>query len=388
MSAAGPLAGVRVLEVGSAIAGPHAGRLLADLGARVFKVEPPEGDVMRSWGVPAPDGTAWAFKVHNRNKRLLAFDLHDERDRKIVRAIALRCDVFLENFRPGRLDAWGLGAADLRREKPELIYASISGFGHGGNEGGRAAFGSVAEAIGGLRYVTGYPDLPPARTGINLGDEVAAMYAVIGILASLFARTVDGRGERVDVSLVESCVGFMQGALAEYAATGKIRERKGYRHDNMAPNSLYRTRDAKWIIITAVAAPIFRRLCAAMGQPELAADPRFGDNHTRTANADELDALIEAWTSTLDAADALAALADAQVPSGPVNSIADIAADPYFRERGAIVELRDATGDSMTGVGLLPRLAERRTDIGHAAGDIGADTEAVLRELELERELF
>ena len=381
MNAHGPLHGIRVLEVGSAIAGPHAGRLLADLGAEVFKIEPPDGDVMRSWGVPSPDGTSWGFKAHNRGKRLLAFDLHNERERDMVRAIALKCDVFLENFRPGRLDAWGLGADDLRRLKPELIYASISGYGHGSTAGERSAFGSVAEAIGGLRHVTGYPDMPPARTGINLGDEVAALYTVIGIVASLFARTVDGRGERIDVSLVESCFSFMQGALAEYAATGKIRERKGYRHDNMAPNSLYRTRDGKWIIITAVATPIFRRLCEAMGHPELADDPRFLENQVRTRNADELDALIEAWTSSLDAADALAALEARQVPSGPVNTIADIAADDYFRERGAIVELQDGAGASVSAVGLLPRLTERPGHIGRAAGGIGDDTDAVLKQL-------
>jgi len=382
--ATAPLTGVRVLELGSLIAGPSAGRILADLGADVLKVESSEGDDLRNWSNPAPDGTSWWFKSHNRNKRLLSFDLHQERDRKIVRQIALRCDVVLENFRPGRLDGWGLGAQELRRERPDLIYVSISGYGQDGPYAQRPGFGNIAEAMGGLRYITGSPDGPPMRMGLSIGDELAGMYAAIGVLAALLGRQRDGKGDRVDVSLMESCFSLMEGILPEYKALGKIRERDGNRIAITAPNSVYPTRDGKWFAIGANAPSVFRRFCALIGQPELAADPRFCDNQARTANIEELDRIVEAWTRQHDAVEISALLAEAGVPAGPVYSIADICDDPQFRAREAIAEVRDSGGHTVATYGLVPKFSEHPTRLKHAAGRLGEDTEAVLRELEID----
>jgi formyl-CoA transferase len=384
VTSASPLAGLRVLELGSFIAGPSAGRILADLGADVLKVEPPEGDDLRAWSTPAPDGTSWWFKSHNRNKRLLCFDLHDENERAIVRRIALKCDVVLENFRPGRLAQWGLGAEELRRERPQLIYVSISGYGQAGPYAERAGFGNIAEAMGGLRHITGEADGPPMRMGISIGDELAGLYAAIGVLAALVARNRDGKGDRVDVSLIESCFSLLEGALPEYAALGTIRGRTGNRIAVTAPNSVYPTGDGKWFAIGANAPSVFRRFCALIGEPQLADDARFCDNRARTANIEELDGIVAGWTRRHDAAAISAMLAQAGVPAGPVYSIADICADEHFRARGAIAEIRDSDGNAVTTYGLIPRFAEHETQLRRAAGRLGEDTGAVLRELQIE----
>ncbi len=245
------LDGLRVLELGSSVAGPAAGRLLADLGADVIKVEPPEGDGLRTWGKAAPDGTGWWFKSHNRNKRFVSYDLHDANDRAQVRALALTCDVLIENFRPGRLAEWGLGYDDLRVEHPGLIYASISGYGQDGPYRDRPGFGNIAESMGGLRYITGDPAGPPMRVGISLGDELGALYVVVGILAALRARERDGVGDWVDVSLLESVFAMMQGVLPEYDALGIVRERRGNTLDAVGPSNMYPTADGRWIAIGA-----------------------------------------------------------------------------------------------------------------------------------------
>ncbi len=383
-----PLTGIRVLELGSFIAGPSAGRILADLGAEVLKVEPPEGDDLRNWSTPAPDGTSWWFKSHNRNKRFLCFDLHRERDRKIVREIALRCDVVLENFRPGRMAEWGLGADELRRERPDLIYVSISGFGQDGPYAKRAGFGNIAEAMGGLRYITGDPQGPPMRIGISLGDELAALYAALGVLAALIARDRDGKGDRIDVSLIESCFSLMEGILPEYKALGKIRERDGNRIAITAPNNVYPTADGKWFAIGANAPSVFRRFCALIGRPELADDPRFHNNQARTAHIEELDEIVAEWTKRRDAAEISLLLAEAGVPAGPVYSIAEICADPHFRARGAISEIQDSDGNTVATYGVVPKFAEHPTRLERAAGRLGEETEKVLQELGIDVESF
>lgn len=375
------LHGIRVLELGSTVAGPAAGRLLADLGAEVLKIEPPEGDALRTWGLAAPDGDGWWFKSHNRNKRFLKFDLYQEADRRTVRALARECDVVIENFRPGRLDKWGLGYEDLRRENPRIVYAAISGYGTDGPYAERAGFGNIAEAMGGLRYITGFPDRPPVRIGISLGDELAALYAVVGILAALRARDRDGHGDFVDVSLVEASLGVMQGVLPEYGATGKVRERTGNTHNAAAPSNIYPTRDERWIAIGANANSIFRRFTAAMGRPELADDVRFAGNRERAAHGAEIDAIVAAWTETLTMDELVPLLAGAGVPAGPVSSVADIVADPNLRARGSIVEIEDDAGNRVLTAAPLPRLRHHRSVLTHAARAVGADTETVVREL-------
>jgi formyl-CoA transferase len=375
------LQGVRVLELGSTVAGPAAGRLLADLGADVLKIEPPEGDPLRTWGIAAPDGDGWWFKSHNRNKRFLRFDLRAEADRRTVRALARECDVVLENFRPGRLAEWGLGYDDLRRENPRIVYAAISGYGADGPYAQRAGFGNIGEAMGGLRYITGFPDRPPVRVGISLGDELAALYCVVGVLAALHARDRDGHGDFVDVSLVEACLNLMQGTIPEFGATGKVRERTGNTHNAAAPSNIYPTGDGRWIAIGANANAIFTRFTAAMGRPELAADPRFVGNRERSANGAEIDRIVGAWTATLPLDVLVQLLADARVPAGPVSSVADIVADENVRARELIVELDDGAGNRVMTTAPVPRLRNHRSVLTHAARAVGSDTDAVLEEL-------
>lgn len=376
-----PLDGIRVLELGSSVAGPAAARLLGDLGADVLKVESAEGDNLRTWGPPAPDGTSWWFKSHNRNKRFLKFDLRDEADRATVKQIALQCDVLLENFRPGRLDAWGLGYDALRAENPRLVYASISGYGQDGPYRDRAGFGNIAESMSGLRYVTGFPDGPPVRIGISLADELAALYCVVGIQAALLARERDGVGDYVDVSLLESSIALTQGQLPEYDALGLVRERSGNFHNAVAPSNIYPTRDGKWIAIGANANSIFKRFVQAMGRPELADDPRYGGNRERTRHGAEIDAIVAEWTKTLDARELDRILAEAGVPAGTVNSIADIVADEQVRARGVVRHLEDDAGNRVATTAPVTRFRAHPTISDHAARAVGADTAAVLDEL-------
>ena len=380
-----PLAGIRVLELGSTVAGPSAGRLLADLGAEVFKVEPPEGDQLRTWGELAPDGSSWWFKSHNRNKKLLTFDLRDPDDIATVRQIALACDVVIENFRPGWLDERGLGPRSLREQKPELIYVSISGYGQTGPYAKRPGYGNIAEAMGGFRYITGEPDGPPMRMGISIGDELAGLYAVIGVLAALHARSQDGRGEMVDIALIEGTYSLLEAALPEYIHVGKVGRRTGNRYLRAAPNSVFPTRDGEWLAIAANGQGIFRRFTALMGRPELADDPRFATNQARTANGEELDRIIEAWTRTLDRQAANDALARAGVPAGPVMSIADIVADPQFEARGAVQRVRDDDGTEIATYVPVPRFSAHPARIERAAGRIGRDQQTVLEELGIDR---
>lgn len=376
------LDGIRVLELGSSIAGPAAGRILADLGATVIKVEPPEGDGMRTWGRPAPGGaTSWWFKAHNRNKQFVRFDLHDEQERRTVRALALTCDVLVENFRPGRMAEWGLGYDDLRHENPGLIYAAISGYGQDGPYWERAGFGNIAESMGGLRFITGYPDRPPVRIGISLADELAAHYCVIGILAALHARERDGTGDFIDVALLEACVDNLQSALPEYDALGLVRERAGNDLEGIAPSNIYPTKDGRWLAIGANADGIFRRFVKVIGRPELADDPRFRGNRERAQNAAAIDAIIAAWTTTLDADDATTLLADARVPAGPVNSIADIVRDEHVRARGLVGHVDDEFGNSIGTFTPVPRLRNHRSVLSHAARAVGADTDRIVDEL-------
>ncbi|MDB5069807.1 MAG: succinyl-CoA:(R)-citramalate CoA-transferase [Candidatus Eremiobacteraeota bacterium] len=376
-----PLDGIRVLELGSSVAGPAAGRLLADLGADVLKVESDEGDGLRTWGPPAADGTSWWFKSHNRNKRFVKFDLHDEADRATVREIALRCDVVLENFRPGRLDAWGLGYESLRAENPRIVYASISGYGQDGPYRDRVGFGNIAESMSGLRYITGYPDRPPVRIGISLADELAALYCVVGIQAALLARERDGVGDYVDISLLESSFALTQGMLPEYDALGIVRERSGNMHNAVAPSNIYPTRDGKYIAIGANANSLFRRFAAAMGRPELAEDPRFRGNRERTEHGVEIDATIAEWTRTLDVAEIARILAEAHVPSGPVYSVAEIVADAQVQARGVVRHVEDDAGNRVATTAPVPRFRAHPTVLDHAARSVGADTAEVLQEL-------
>ncbi len=368
-----PLSGIRVLEIGTTVAAPAAGRLLADFGAEVIKLELPEGDHLRTWGELAPDGSSWWFKSHNRNKRFVALDLRKADDAKAARELALSCDVVLENFRPGKLAEWGLGFEDLTRAKPDLIYVSISGYGQDGPYADRPGFGHIAESMSGLRYVTGDADRPPVRMGISIGDEIAGLYAVIGALMALRARDKFGDGEHVDVSLVESSFSLSEALLPEYTHTGLVTERSGNRYQRSAPSGTYLMKDGRYLSVAANAPPIFKRLCQVMGRPELADDPRFATNQARVANVAALEDFINAWTAQFTLDDALALLAKAGVPAGPVYSIADIVKDPHFQARGAIAAISSEDGGSIATPGLVPKLTNHPGRLSHAARPAGAD---------------
>ncbi len=374
------LAGIRVLEIGSTVSGPAAGRMLADFGAELWKLEPPEGDHLRTWGARSPDGTSFWFKSHNRNKSFVSFDLHDPEDVAEVRELALRCDVLLENFRPGRLAEWGLGYEELKKAHPRLVYVSISGYGQDGPYAGRPGFGHIAESMSGMRYVTGFADRPPVRVGLSIGDEVAAMHAVIGTLIALRARDRDGVGDHVDVSLVESLFSVSEALLPEYVHAGTVTERAGNRYLRAAPSATYETRDGKYLSIAGNAQPIFVRLCKAIGQPELATDARFATNDARVLNVAALDEVLTAWAATVDLATASHVLAAAGVPAGPVYSIADIVADPHLQARGAIGRIADGEGDGATMLatpGVSPRLARTPGRLERAGRAVGVDQERI-----------
>ncbi len=301
-----------------------------------------------------------------------------------VRAIALQCDVLIENFRPGRLEAWGLGYDGLRAENPRIVYASISGYGQDGPYRDRAGFGNIAESMSGLRYVTGFPDRPPVRVGFSLADELAALYCVAGVQAALFARERDGVGDYVDVSLLESSIALTQGILPEYDALGLVRERSGNVMGSAVPSNVYPTRDGKWIAIGANANSIFRRFVAVMGRPELADERAFSrqsraiGERRRTRRADRR---LDAGRSTRRTPRTL--LADAGVPAGPISSIADIVADEQVRARGVVRHLPDDAGNSVATTAPVPRFRAHPTVSDHAARAIGADTADVLAELKI-----
>ena len=378
-----PLQGIRILELGGTVAAPAAGRHLADLGAEVYKVESPEGDQLRTWGELAPDGTSWWFKSHNRNKRLLVFDLRTAEDAEKVRQIALACDVVIENFRPGWLATRGLGEADLHAAKPDLIYVSISGYGQDGPYGQRPGYGNIAESMGGLRYLTGDADGPPMRTGLSIGYQIAGLYATIGVLAALMARTRDGGGDTVDVALTEATLSLLEAALPEFIHAGKVAKRAGNQLLRAAPSNMYRARDGDWIAIGANGQAIFRRFVTVMERPELADDPRFVTNQARCANADALDAIIGAWTASLPLAEINDALAAAGVPAGPVSSIEQITRDPQIVARGMVASVPDDDGTPVATYHPVPRFAEHAPRLECAAGAIGRDQDDAVREFRL-----
>jgi crotonobetainyl-CoA:carnitine CoA-transferase CaiB-like acyl-CoA transferase len=352
----------------------------------VYKVEPPEGDQLRTWGTIAPDGTGWWFKSHNRNKRLLTFNLRDAKDAEIVRQIALRCDVVVENFRPGWLRAIGLGESELRTEKPELIYISISGYGQTGVLSQRPGYGSIAEAMGGFRYITGELSGPPMRIGISIADEIAGLHCVIGALAALYARRGDGRGESVDISLVDSVLSLMEGALPEYGQAGVIANRTGNLLATSAPTNVYPTRDGEWFAIGANGQSIFRRFAQLMGTPELAGDERFATNQARIANVAVLDDIIAAWTKRRTSQELDDELGAAAIPGGPVLSIEGIVRHPHFLSRNSFVEIPDGEGNMVTTCAPVPRLKEHPDAMRQAAGAIGRDQRESLQELGIELE--
>lgn len=356
----GPLAGLRVIELGQLLAGPFAGHLLADFGAEVIKIEPPgAGDPMREWGHHRYRGRALWWPVLARNKKSVTLNLRVPRGQATLKQLVRQADVLLENFRPGVLENWGLGPADLWEINPRLIIARVSGYGQTGPYARRAGFASVGEAMGGLRYINGYPGESPPRMGISLGDSLAGMFAVQGILMALYWRDArgGGRGQVIDASILESCFALLESTVPEYDRLGVIREASGSSLPKIAPSNSYRSRDQKWMIIAANADNVFRRLCAAIGRPDLPADPRYATHQARGEHAAELDEIVGAWTAQHDAAEIDQILNEAGVVCGPIYTIADIFADPQFQAREMIVSMEDPEIGRLAVPGLVPKLS-------------------------------
>jgi crotonobetainyl-CoA:carnitine CoA-transferase CaiB-like acyl-CoA transferase len=380
----GQLAGLRVLELGSLIAGPFSTRQLADMGARVIKVEPPGGDPLRNWGMVTEQGSLWSM-VQSRNKESVVIDLRRPEGQRLARKLASSVDVIVENFRPGRLESWNLDPSALREENPRLIVVRISGFGQTGPYRDRPGYGSTGEAMGGLRYITGFDDRPPLKVGVSLGDGIAALFATIGTLAALHRREVTGCGEIVDVALYESVFSLLEAILPEYGYAGSIRERRGNALLGSAPSNVYPTGDDRWITIGANGDSIFRRFCAAIEQPELADDPRFADNQSRRANVTALDRLIESWTRRHELRELWEILVRAEVPAAPVYSIADVVADPQYQARDMILRLIGPQGiGELLVPGVVPRFVDAPSSVRWLGRAAGADTATVLREVGLD----
>lgn len=376
----GPLEGVRVLEMGQLIAGPFTGSRLADFGAEVIKIEPPgRGDPMRDWGKKVDGNSLW-WAVIGRNKKSVEVDLGSEEGREIVRELVKDADAIVENFRPGTLERWGLGPEDLHRINPKLIIVRISGFGQTGPYSSRPGFASVGEAMGGLRYINGFPGEVPPRCGISLGDTLAAMFAFEGLLMALYWRDArGGTGQVVDASILESCFAMLESTLPDYDKLGVVREPTGTSLKNLAPSNVYPTKEGRHIIIAANADPMFRRLSKAMGMPELADDPRFATHIPRGEHAEEIDRIIAEWSSSRTFAEVTRALDEHAVVWGPINSIAEIVEDPQFQARGMIVRQPDERFGDLAVPGIVPKLSATPGAIkwlGRARP--GTDNEAVL----------
>ncbi len=380
------LAGVRVVEMGQLIAGPFAGKMLGEFGADVIKIEPPgSGDPLRKWRM-LKDGTSVWWQVQSRNKRSLALDLRAAEGQDVARRLIAEADVLIENFRPGTLEGWGLGWEQLRALNPGLVMLRISGYGQTGPYRDQPGFGVIGEAMGGLRHLTGEPGRVPVRVGVSIGDTLAALHGVIGVMMALYHRKVNGgAGQVIDVALHEAVFNVMESLIPEYSVFGAVREPTGSSMPGIAPTNAYRCSDG-FALIAGNGDSIFRRLMEAVGRIDLAHAPDLAGNVGRVARVAEIDAAIEAWTSTRTVADVLAAMAAARVPAGRVYTAKDIHQDPHYRAREMIVRQVTRDGWSLDVPGVVPKLSETPGTLHSPAPRLGEDTDAVLRELGLDEE--
>ncbi|MGH9018531.1 MAG: CaiB/BaiF CoA transferase family protein [Acidimicrobiales bacterium] len=377
----GPLAGIRVLELGNFIAGPFAGQLLGDYGAEVIKVETPgAGDPMRSWGLTRHGESLW-WPAIARNKKSVAVDLRRPEGRALVGRLAATCDVVLENFRPGRLAEWGLGYGELARTNPGVIVVHVSGFGQSGPRSAEAGFGSIGEAMGGIRETTGEPDRPSARCGISLGDALAALFAVVGCLAAVTERHRSGRGQEVDVAIYEAVAALMESTLADYEVGGVQRRRTGGVLPGVAPANAYPTADGSDVLIAGNADTVFARLCEAMDRPELADDARYARHEARGRNMVELDATIARWTASQASGDLLALLSAHGVPAGRVYTAADVLDDPHYAARDMVLRAVGRAGYPVPMAGVVPKFSRTPGAVVDVGPRLGEHTEDVLRDL-------
>jgi formyl-CoA transferase/succinyl-CoA--D-citramalate CoA-transferase len=377
----GPLAGTTVLELGSLIAGPFAGQLLGDYGADVIKVEPlGGGDPMRRWGVLHEGDGLW-WPTIGRNKRSICIDVRTSDGQDLIRRLAAKVDIVTENFRPGRMAEWGLGYDVLSAANASLILAHVSGFGQTGPRSGDAGFGSIGEAMGGIRYTTGSPDRPPSRYGVSLGDALTSLFTVIGVLAALNEVRLTGRGQEVDVAIYEAVAALMESTMADYELGGVVRERSGSVLPGVAPSNVYKAEDGTEVVIAANADAVFARLCQVMGQPDLASDERYATHRARADRQAELDALIGAWAMTLDGDALLEQLGEGGVPAGRIFTAADMVVDAHYAARDMVLRLASSQGWSVPMTGVVPKFSATPGSVRATGAELGAHTREVLTEL-------
>ena len=377
------LAGLRVIEMGQLIAGPFAGKTLGDFGADVIKIEPPgAGDPLRNWRLLRHGTSVW-WQVQSRNKRSLALDLREAEGQDIARGLIAEADVLIENFRPGTLEGWGLAPEQLQTLNPKLIVLRISGYGQSGPYRDRPGFGVVGEAMGGLRHLTAEPGRVPVRVGVSIGDTLAALHGVIGVLLALHHRTAHGgAGQVIDVALHEAVFNCMESLIPEYSAFGVVREPAGSALPGIAPSNAYPCQDG-WVLVAGNGDSIFKRLMAAIGRPDLAEAPELAANAGRVARVAEIDAAIGAWTQARTVPAVLDALTAARLPAGKVYTARDLAVDPHYRARDMLIEQATRDGDTITVPGIVPKLSATPGGIRCSAPHLGGDTDAVLREMGL-----
>jgi formyl-CoA transferase len=377
-----PLADVRVIELGQLLAGPFCGQLLGDFGAEVIKLEDPrKGDPMRQWGREKPYGKSLWWPVVARNKRSVTCDLRTEEGQDLVRRLVAKSDVLLENFRPGTLERWNLSPERLWEINPGLVITRVTGFGQTGPYSARAGFGSIGEAMGGIRYVTGSADQPPARTGISLGDALAAMHATIGTLVALHEKKNSGRGQVVDSAIYEAVLAMMESMLPEWQLTGYQRERTGSVLPNVSPSNVYPTKGGEDVLIAANQDTVFGRLAGVMGQPGLTGDERFATHSARGEHMEVLDAIIADWTATQDADVLLEALHEGGVPAGRIYRAKDMFEDPHFAAREAIVSLEDPTLGEISMQNVFPKLSATPGQVRSVGPALGSSNDDVDRGL-------
>jgi formyl-CoA transferase len=376
----GPLCGLKVLELGQLIAGPFAAKTLADFGADVIKIEPPgAGDPLRQWRL-VQDGTSVWWQVQSRNKRSVVLDLKDPGDVAVVRQLAAQADVLIENFRPGAMESFGLDPQALLAEHPRLIVLRVSGYGQTGPYRDKPGFGVVAEAMGGLRHLSAEPGRTPVRVGVSIGDTLAALHGVIGILMCLHERHASGRGQVIDVALYESVFNCMESLLPEYSAAGVVRGPAGSALPGIAPSNAYLCSDGH-ALVAGNGDSIFKRLMTAIARPDLAADPALAHNAGRVQRVAEIDAAIGHWTAHRTVAEVLAALDEAGVPAGRIYTVADMAADPHYQARGMLQALPMPDGRALTVPGIVPLLSRTPGGQHHHAPALGQHTAEVLKAL-------
>lgn len=378
-----PLANLKVIEMGQLIAGPFAAKTLGDFGADVIKIEAPiVGDALRKWRL-LKDGTSVWWQVQSRNKRSLSLDLKLVEAQEIVRSLVKEADILIENFRPGTLESWGLDPQDLLQINPKLIVLRISGYGQTGPYRDKPGFGVVAEAMGGLRHLTAEPGRTPVRVGISIGDTLAALHGVIGILLALQERHTSGKGQVIDIALYEAVFNCMESLLPEYSAFGEVREAAGSALPGIAPSNAYQCQDGRYVLIAGNGDSIFKRLMQVIGREDLAKDAELGSNDGRVKRVSELDQAIGIWASQMTAEQVLEALDQASVPAGKIFTVEDIARDPHYDARGIIETIKMKDGSALQVPGIVPKLSRTPGSIKSLAPEVGEQTDQILSEIGL-----